>query len=170
MNLDNINIPENIVLRRVPERNVMGDRVSPRWHTTIGSQELAEPGLKLDPGPFVDGFPLVRGVEPLRQSLHHLVTRRAKQERVVRGSEVLVVTALESDYGLCAFDKLDGPPGSLAGGGGSVSLLGHGHLVFLGYKVLVMVATEADRFGVAEEVHYSAKNKKKTLLLEFFRV
>ena len=155
MNLDNINIPENIILRRVPERNVMGDRVSPRWHTTIGSQELAEPGLELDPGPFVDRFPLMRGVEPLRQRLHHLVTRRPKQEGVVRGSEVLVVTALESDCGLSAFDKLDGPPGFLVGGGGSVSLLGHGHLVFLGYKVLVMVATEADRFGVAEEVHYS---------------
>ena len=99
--------------------------------------------------------------------MHHLVTRRAQKEGVVRGSEVHVVTALESDYRLCAFDKLDGPPGFLGGGGGPVSLLADGHLVFLGYKVLVMVATEADRFGVAEEVHYS---KQKTLLLEFFRV
>ena len=128
LNLDNINIPENPILSGSPVRNIMGDRVSPRWYTTIGSQEVTIPSLELDLGPFFNGFPLERRVEPPRQRLDHFSTSHAKQKGLVRGGEVLVVATLEPDYAICAFDKLDSPPCVF---GRPVSILDHRLFIFI---------------------------------------
>lgn len=150
VNVNDINIPTNPILSSGPLRNIMGHRVPPRRQSPIAPQEVAVPGLELDLVPFSDGLPLERGVEPLGPRLDHLETGHAEQEGTVGGGEVLVVAALEADDGLGVGHELHGPARVL---GGSVPVLSHLLLVLLGQQVLIMVATQAHRLGVAEEVH-----------------
>lgn len=154
MNVNDINIPINPILSSGPVRNIMGHRVPPRRQSPIAPQEVAVPGLELDLVPFSDGLPLERGIEPLGPRLDHLETGHAEQEGTVGGGEVLVVAALEADDGVGVGHELHGPARVL---GGSVPVLSHLLLVLLGQQILIMVATQAHRLGIAEEVHAGAE-------------
>ena len=154
MNVKDINVPENPILSGGPLRNIVGHRVPPRRQSPISPQEVAVAGLELDMVPVSDGLPLERGVDPLGPRLGHLATGHAEQEGMVGGGEVLVVAALEADDGVGVGHELHGPARVL---GGSVPVLSHRLLVLVGQQVLIVVATQAHRLGVAEEFHGGAE-------------
>jgi hypothetical protein len=131
-------------------RNVMSNRVSPRWQPPIGSQEVPIPGLELHLAPFSHGFPLDGRVKSSGYSLKDLSTSHAQKKRLVRGSEVFTIAGLEADNGVGSRYGFDSPSGYL---GGSISVLGYGVLIFLREEVLVVVAAETDSFGIEEEIH-----------------
>lgn len=97
LNLNNVDIPEDPILRGGSTGNVVGDRISPRWQTPVGSQEVAISGLELDLGPFSDGFPLDGGIEPPEKGLEDFPAGHSEQKGLIAGREVLAVAALETD-------------------------------------------------------------------------
>jgi hypothetical protein len=150
LNLQKINIPKDPILCRSPMRDVMSNRVSPRWQSPIGSQEVPISGLELHLTPFSNGLPLDGRVKASGKSLKDLATRHAQKKRLIRSSEVFTVAGLEADDEVRSRYKFDNPSGGL---GGSVSVLDHGLLIIFGEKVLVVVAAETDGFCFVKEIH-----------------
>lgn len=152
MNLDlnNINIPQHPFLRRSPMRNIMRHRVPPRRQPPIRPEKMTIPRLELHLVPFPQRFPLDGGIKAARKRLKNFPTSHAEKERLVRGGEVAVVTALEAYDGVMVGDELDGPTSRL---GRPITVLGDGFLVFFSDEVLVVVAAETDDLGCAKEIH-----------------
>ena len=128
----------------------MSDRVSPRWQSPIGSQEVPIPGLELHLTPFSYGFPLDGRVKSSGYSLKDLSTSHAQKKMLIRGGEVFTIAGLEADNGVGSGYGFNSPSGCL---GGPISVLGYGLLVILREQVLVMVAAETDCFGFEKEIH-----------------
>lgn len=151
MNLDDINIPQDPILRGGPVGDIMSDGVPPRRKAAIRSEKVAVAGLQLDTTTVPDGFPFHGGVKRGGgKCLEHLAAGHAEEEGVVGGGEVFAVAAFEADDVAVFRDVLDEPAGGL---GGAVSVLCDGFFIFLGEEVFVVVAAEAHRLGEVEEVH-----------------
>lgn len=91
------------------------------------------------------------------------MTGHAEEEWLVRSGEVLSEAGFEAEeVGSAAVvvDEFDGPAGVL---GGAVAVLSDGVFVVVGEEVLVVVAAEAHRLGVAEEIHADLKGKPKIM-------
>jgi len=125
----------------------MGDGVPPRREAAVGPEVVPVSGLEADQRPHFLGLPLKGRIEPTWQSLEHFATSHTQQKWLVGSRQVLVVAASKANP---IVDELDVPLGVSRR---PVSVLSDGLFVFLGDQKLVVVALQADRFGVAEKIH-----------------
>ena len=130
----------------------MGDRVPPRWQPVIGPEKgVTTAVLELNYLiPSSDWLPLDGRVQTSGQCLVDLKTGKTHKKGLVRGSQILAVTALKADKGVRSGHGLDGPFNVL---GGYVIPLDDGLLVVHSKKVLFLVASEFHHHGVVEHVH-----------------
>ena len=130
----------------------MGDRVPPRWQLVIGPEKgVTTAVLELNYLiPSSDWLPLGGRVQTSGQCLVDLKTGKTHKKGLVRGSQILAVTALKADKRVGPGYGLDGPFNVL---GGYVFTLDDGLLVVHSKKVLFLVASEFHHHGVVEHVH-----------------
>ena len=130
----------------------MGDRVPPRWQLVIGPEKgVTTAVLELNYLiPSSDWLPLGGRVQTSGQCLVDLKTGKTHKKGLVRGSQILAVTALKADKRVGPGYGLDGPFNVL---GGYAIPLDDGLLVVHGKKVVFMVASEFHHLGVVEHVH-----------------
>lgn len=148
--LDDVDLPEDPVLRGGPVGDVVRNGVPPRGKTAVGAEEVAVPRLQLDGAVLPDRLPLNGAVEARRQRLQHLPPRHAEEERLVRRREVLAVAAPQPDYVVGVLHELHRPFRRL---GGAAAVLRDGGLVVLGDQVLAVGALQAYGLRVLEQLH-----------------
>lgn len=62
VNLNNIHVPQDPILRGGPVRNIMRNGVSPRRQPAVSSEKIPVTSLELHAPSFLDGLPLNRRV------------------------------------------------------------------------------------------------------------
>lgn len=159
MNFNDIDIPKDPILGSRSVRNIMGDRISPGGHPSVGSEEITVASSELDLVAFFHGFPLDGGVKPPRASLEDFPTGHAQEEGLVGGGEILVEAAPEADDVVGVFDQLHAPSSHL---GGTAPALDDGLLVIVGQQVLVVMATKANSLGVLKQLHRDLESSAET--------
>lgn len=149
--IDDVNVPQDPILRGGSIRQIMRDRIPP-WHRcSIGSQELPSFRPQFHFIPFLDRFPLNRRILfRIGQSLENFFTGHAEQKGLVGCTEVSAMAAPEANGVGVTVDGLNDPPGPI---GGTVAALSHGLLVIVGHEEFVEVAAKPDRFGLVKELH-----------------
>lgn len=92
--VNDVDRPEDPILRGGPLRNVVGDGVLPRRSTAIGAQELASLCSELQLEAFLYGLPLGGRVHFGRgKGLDNLSAGPAEEENFVGGGEVAAIAA-----------------------------------------------------------------------------
>lgn len=82
-NINDIDVPEDLLVRGGPMRDIMCDRVPPRREAAIGTQVLAVASLELDLIPIPNRLPFNGRVQTSGHGLKNLATSHSDEERVV---------------------------------------------------------------------------------------